>query len=692
MNKLGFYIEVSTRQWIPEALVEAKPPTILWHAGDRGKLQEIRNWRSPDSFIIGRMYLTNQEQDAMLDSADPAAAGRSLADRILNYDYGYATEKVNGRLLIDAWMSLNEPIPGPASSDFQSKPAEVQKRLRAYDAFQVGFRERLQTKNLEAVGFNFAAGNFTQASHYLDWFPRTLETHKYLGFHEYGWPALKPGPDVASGALLYRTCMEGIRQKYGNRHEVIITECGLARMYKHPVDPPGDVGWLSPGETISQDQYWESLAWYNAELCRDAYVKGACLYQVGHGGGKWETFRHLGVDNQGQSIQIISRMAKLRDEPVQPVQPVQPPAPPTPPPAPGTPPTPPPVEPPPTDLAGLKQRAAALETKLTPTVAQLTPLAQLAAQKPLLDAVARQVAQAADTLKAVAALQARVQQAQAQVAQRSDATPALRQRVADLQTALAALQGRVKAVADLATTVAQTQQDLQKAVAGLGNVPALQKQTSDLLAAIRQLLKDIDNWPPIGDEISLQNPAPGIRISQSFGKNPEVYKPFGFAGHEGIDYACPIGTSILAAADGVVFRTGATAGKFGPNKDQGAYGIRVIVEHTWGDQKGYTIYAHLSSVSVNVDDRVNAGAVVGKSGNTGNSSGAHLHFSLVLVDKKNPGYPVAATLAANAWYHDPAPFMAGSRGADDWIDDWFEGDMDDGEEIVCLPPGEFDEV
>ena len=41
-------------------------------------------------------------------------------------------------------------------------------------------------------------------------------------------------------------------------------------------------------------------------------------------------------------------------------------------------------------------------------------------------------------------------------------------------------------------TVAQTQQDLQKAVAGLGNVPALQKQTSDLLAAIRQLLKDID--------------------------------------------------------------------------------------------------------------------------------------------------------------------------------------------------------
>ena len=331
-----------------------------------------------------------------------------------------------------------------------------------------------------------------------------------------------------------------------------------------------------------------------------------------------------------------------------------------------------------------------METKLTPTVAQLALLAQLAAQKPLLDAAARQVAQAADTLKAVAALQARVQQAQAQVAQRSDATPALRQRVTDLQTGLAALQDRVKTVADLATTVAQTQQDLQKAVAGLGNMPALQKLTTDLLAAIKKLRADLDKGLISGDEISLQNPAPGIRISQNFGQNPAVYKPLGFAGHEGIDYACAIGTSILAAADGVVFRSGASAGNFGPNKDQGAYGIRVIVEHTWGDQKGYTIYAHLSSVSVKVDDRVNAGAVVGKSGNTGNSSGAHLHFSLVLVGKQNQGYKSA--LANDAWYHDPTPFMAASRDAGDWIEDWFDGDMDDFEEIVCLPPGEFDEI
>ncbi|MEZ4770434.1 MAG: hypothetical protein R2844_18655 [Caldilineales bacterium] len=55
------------------------------------------------------------QQTAWLDSADPAAAGRAYAERILAYDFGMATEKANGRLLIDAWMSLNESLPGPGT-------------------------------------------------------------------------------------------------------------------------------------------------------------------------------------------------------------------------------------------------------------------------------------------------------------------------------------------------------------------------------------------------------------------------------------------------------------------------------------------------------------------------------------------------------------------------------------------------
>ncbi|MGB3218188.1 MAG: M23 family metallopeptidase, partial [Anaerolineae bacterium] len=258
----------------------------------------------------------------------------------------------------------------------------------------------------------------------------------------------------------------------------------------------------------------------------------------------------------------------------------------------------------------------------------------------------------------------------------------------DLQAKLAALQGRVTAVAGLAPDITQAQKDLQAAVAGLSNLPTLQKQTTDLLAAVKTLRADLEKGPISGDEISLQNPAPGVRISQSFGQNPAVYQKFGLAGHEGIDYACKIGTPIKAAAGGVVYMRGETPGTFGPDKNQGPYGIRVIVEHTWGSQKGYTVYAHLSSDSVRVGDRVQAGDVVGKSGDTGNSDGAHLHFSLILFGKSHPGYKSALDKADN-WYHDPAPFMSGTRGVDEWV----EGDTGDmHEEIICLPPTRPEEM
>ncbi|MEZ4770433.1 MAG: hypothetical protein R2844_18650 [Caldilineales bacterium] len=163
---------------------------------------------------------------------------------------------------------------------------------------------------VEAVAFNFAAGNFSKAEDYTRWFPRTLATYIFLGFHEYGWPTLEPTPVTASGALLYRTCMAGIRLQYGDRHRAIMTEAGLARMYKYPNDPAGDVGWLYPPDSVPQPSYWNSLQWYNGEMLKDSYVLGCCLFQVGHA-GRWETFRHLGLDNNQQPITIISSIATL---------------------------------------------------------------------------------------------------------------------------------------------------------------------------------------------------------------------------------------------------------------------------------------------------------------------------------------------------------------------------------------------
>jgi hypothetical protein len=245
--------------------------------------------------------------------------GRAFAERILAHDFGMARERYpnepGGRLLIDAWMSLNECLVGPMSGEWKEGTDEERQKLRAkataFDCFQVGFRERLSEEGLEAVAFNFGAGNFQTGESYLSWFPRTLESYVYLGFHEYGWPTLMADPEQSSVTLAttYREVMEELRQQYGDRHKVIITEAGLARMLKYPQDD--DVGWLNTVDPISQEQYWASLEWYNQELIRDGYVMGACLFAVGHR-PMWETFRHLGVDNDGQPLTIISRIADLR--------------------------------------------------------------------------------------------------------------------------------------------------------------------------------------------------------------------------------------------------------------------------------------------------------------------------------------------------------------------------------------------
>jgi len=326
MNRLGFYIENTTVRWMREALKQVKPPVILIHAQDRGLLREIRSSLSPDSFIIGRLYLPPGKQDYWLTSGEPERHGREFAEEIINYDFQLAKEVgANGRLLIDAWMSMNEALRGPASFPGYVVDDEFRRRAEAYDRFQLAFKQRLEEEGLVAVAFNFAAGNFTKPEHYLQWFPRTLESFTYLGFHEYGWPSLKPGPDVATGALYYRICMEGIRQRYGDHFKVIITEAGLTMAYGHPQYP--DEGWLNKIHTLTEEEYWASLLWYNNEMLKDPYVMGACLFEVGHA-SKWETFRHLGEDNEGNPILLMNRIEALNDipGPPQPPEPPEPPA------------------------------------------------------------------------------------------------------------------------------------------------------------------------------------------------------------------------------------------------------------------------------------------------------------------------------------------------------------------------------
>jgi hypothetical protein len=237
---------------------------MLVHAWDQ--VDQLRQL-SPDSFIVGRMTYFGPDKRGLdqslanewLDSDDPEARGREFAAHILRDNFENALKREKDRLLIDAWMSLNEAVPGPASDAYLIDRALISRRLSAYDAFQIGFRNTLMDRGVQAVAFNFGAGNFQTAEHYLAFFPRTLASYDFLGFHEYGWPALSTEVNerARSSAGSYRPIVEGISRATGRPYRAIITELGLAAMYKHP--DYQDRGWLDVPppekgiETVSQE-------------------------------------------------------------------------------------------------------------------------------------------------------------------------------------------------------------------------------------------------------------------------------------------------------------------------------------------------------------------------------------------------------------------------------------------------------
>ena len=86
--------------------------------------------------------------------------------------------------------------------------------------------------------------------------------------------------------------------------------------------------------------------------------------------------------------------------------------------------------------------------------------------------------------------------------------------------------------------------------------------------------------------------------------------------HQGIDFKAAYGQEVPAAADGRVVEAG----------ERGAYGQTVLVEHAGGLR---TRYAHLSTMTVSVGDRVLQGQEIGRVGQSGRATGPHLHFEVI---------------------------------------------------------------
>ncbi|MCM1302762.1 MAG: M23 family metallopeptidase [Lachnospiraceae bacterium] len=111
-------------------------------------------------------------------------------------------------------------------------------------------------------------------------------------------------------------------------------------------------------------------------------------------------------------------------------------------------------------------------------------------------------------------------------------------------------------------------------------------------------------------------PISGGRQSSGFGKRPAPKKGASTY-HKGVDWATPTGTPVYASCGGTVTRAGWGSG----------YGYVVYIDHEDGRQ---TRYGHLSKVLVSVGDTVKQGERIALSGNTGVSTGPHLHFEILI--------------------------------------------------------------
>lgn len=114
--------------------------------------------------------------------------------------------------------------------------------------------------------------------------------------------------------------------------------------------------------------------------------------------------------------------------------------------------------------------------------------------------------------------------------------------------------------------------------------------------------------------------------------------------HMGIDFASPIGTPIYATGDGKISEAGRERG----------YGNMVKIDHGYGYE---TLYGHMSRIAIKKNQKVKRGEIIGYVGNTGVSTGPHLHYE-VIKDKK-------AVNPINFFYNDLTPneYMAMTKAA-----------------------------
>lgn len=170
----------------------------------------------------------------------------------------------------------------------------------------------------------------------------------------------------------------------------------------------------------------------------------------------------------------------------------------------------------------------------------------------------------------------------------------------------------------------ETSPDMSAKIKNIENIFA---SLADKIAAQKKLIAESEN--PIHSQLAYLMAKPTIRpvsapITAGFGYRKNPFTSRGSEFHRGIDFAAPYGETIVATGDGIVVFAGWNTG----------YGRMVVISHGYGLS---TLYAHNSKLLVKQGDKVKKGDPIAKAGNTGRSTGTHVHYEVKLNGKNvNP--------------------------------------------------------
>ncbi len=158
--------------------------------------------------------------------------------------------------------------------------------------------------------------------------------------------------------------------------------------------------------------------------------------------------------------------------------------------------------------------------------------------------------------------------------------------------------------------------------ASAGTLPAIDNYNKTV-AALEESYRAVEDFASEKALVESARPAfPPVNgyITQGMGRRVDPFNPSATDYHSGVDISAPHGSRVIAPADGTVLFAGMRAG----------YGNMVVIDHKFG----YTTrYAHLSKVNVRAGQRVSRHDIIGYVGNSGRSTGSHLHYEVWLYNR-----------------------------------------------------------